>query len=126
MNKFFPDWVQILYDFIFVLVICVFGYGVQIGFMFLKEKLLKRNKIIVLFFVNLSISFVINFLMKKMGWGEWSWLGIWFYNSQSIWLSDVIGARIKTTFEMAVPAIILSWVEKLKAKNTTNNNDPAK
>lgn len=117
MHKHLPQWIEGLYDFIFILAVCVFGFGVQIGYMYLRDKILKRKKVVIWFLVNLSVSFFLNVLMKKMGMAEWTWIAVWFYNANSFWLLEVVGGKAKTAFESAVPAIILSWTEKLKAKN---------
>lgn len=110
------QWLETLYEAVFVLAVCIFGFGVQIAYMYLKDKLLSNKKIIALFILNFSVAYFINMVMKKMGWQDWTWIAIWLFCSNSVWLTDVIGAKIKSTVEAAVPAIIVSWMDKLKAK----------
>jgi|SRR6478736_811080 len=121
MNR-FENWLESIYDFLFILAITLFGYIVQIGYMYIKDKTIGRKKVFVLFLINLSISYFLNKLLVKVGWADWVWLGVWFYNANSIWLLEVIGKKFKRGIEKAVPSIVESWSEKLKPKDTEDDN----
>lgn len=123
MNK-ITDWINSLYEFLFILAVCSFGFVVQIGYMYLKDKILPRKKIIVLFFINLSISYALNKTMIKLGWAEWVWLGIWFYNANSIWLMDLVTTKLKSSVNKLLPEILESWLGRLKNKDI-NNDSPS-
>lgn len=110
------DWLLAVYDFVFVLAVCVFGYGVQTGYFYMRDKLMTRGKTIVLFLVSFGMAFFFNVVMKKMGWSGWSWVVIFLWSSNSRYLSEVIGQKIKEALEAAVPTILSSWFDKFKAK----------
>ena len=112
----FEHWMEDVYDFVFILAVCIFGFAVQIGYMYLKDKIIARKKIIVLFIVNLSVSNFINRVMKGVGWDNWIWVGIWFYNANSMWILETIGSKLKASVEKAVPGVVESWIEKFKSK----------
>lgn len=119
MNR-MEDWIESVYDFLFIIAICIFGYGVQIGYMYLKDKLIEKKKLIALFFINLSVSYFLNRVMVQMGWEDWIWIGIWLYNATSFWLLTVIMNKLKVTIEKLVPGILEAWAEKFKPKKDDN------
>lgn len=110
-----PEWLLHIYDFVAILVICIFGYGVQVGLNFIRGKVIERNKTIVYFFINLSVAYFINLTMKQLKLDEWIWLGVWLFSANSTWVLDTLGDKVKKTVEIAVPAVIQSWIDKLKA-----------